>query len=297
MNKGILYAIGAYALWGILPLYWKAIHNVPAGQILSQRVVWSLVFLAILISLRKEWSLFRSSIKGRRVILVSAIAACLLGVNWLTYIWGVNAGFIVETSLGYFINPLVSVLLGVIFLGEKLRPLQWLPVGLAAVGVIYLTVSYGSLPWIALILAGTFGLYGLVKKTARLGSLMGLTLETAVLFVPCLVFLLLAEAQGSGAFGHQGLRTDLLLILTGVVTAAPLLLFGSAVRLIPLTMIGILQYLAPTIQLMIGVFIYDEPFTLERLIGFAIIWLALIIFTTENLITWRRAQSARTATL
>lgn len=291
MNKGILYAIGAYALWGFLPLYWKAIHDVPAGQILSHRVVWSLIFLCVLISLKKEWQLFRHSIRSRRVIIISGIAAVLLSINWLTYIWGVNAGFIIETSLGYFINPLVSMLLGVIFLREKLRPIQWLPVGLATFGVIYLTISYGSLPWIALVLGLTFGLYGLVKKTARLGSLFGLTLETALLVLPCLGYLILTHSQGSGAFGSQGIQTNLLLILTGVVTAVPLLLFGSAARLIPLTMIGILQYMAPTIQFLIGVVIYNEPFTVQRLIGFSIIWLALIIFTAENLIVWRKSSA------
>jgi chloramphenicol-sensitive protein RarD len=203
-------------------------------------------------------------------------------VNWLVYVWGVNAGFIVETSLGYFINPLISVLLGVLFLRERLRITQWIPVGLAAVGVIYLTVTYGRLPWIALSLAFSFGIYGLVKKLAPLGSLYGLTLETALVFPISLIYLGFVETTGAGAFLHQGLLTDILLIGTGVVTSIPLLMFASAARQIPLTMIGILQYIAPTLQFLIGVYLYHEPFDQSRLVGFSLVWLALIIFWAEN---------------
>ena len=292
MNKGTLYATGAYLLWGVLPIYWKTIHSVPAPQILANRIVWSFLFLAGIITLRKEWPILKQVTANRRTLVIYFVASCLLSVNWLTYIWGVNAGFIVETSLGYFINPLVSVLLGMIFLRERLRPLQWAPVIIATLGVIYLTVSYGTLPWIALVLAFTFGVYGLAKKTAPLGSLHGLTLETSFLAPLSLIFLLVMEGQGTGALGHSGLLGNALLVLTGVVTAFPLLLFGSAARQIPLTTIGILQYIAPTCQFLIGVLMYHEAFTHDRLIGFGMIWVALAIFWLEGYMAYRKQLSA-----
>jgi chloramphenicol-sensitive protein RarD len=289
MNKGILYAVGAYLLWGLLPIYWKALQTVPAAQILSHRFVWSFVFLLCLILIRREWREFKHTFSSHKTVLIYALAACLLGVNWLTYIWGVNAGFVVETSLGYFINPLVSVLLGVFFLKEKLRPFQWIPVILAGLGVFYLTISYGAVPWIALVLASSFGTYGLLKKTAPLGSLHGLGLETTILLIPTTLFLLRAEIQGIGVFGHLNGVTTVLLALTGIVTAFPLLLFASAARKINLSTLGILQYIAPTCQFLLGILVYDEPFTFARLIGFGIIWSALIIFTFEGVAVRRRA--------
>jgi chloramphenicol-sensitive protein RarD len=210
-----------------------------------------------------------------------------LSINWLVYVWGVNSGFIVETSLGYFINPLISVLLGVLFLHERLRTMQWVPVGLATAGVLYLTFTYGRLPWIALSLALSFGIYGLVKKIAPLGSLYGLTLETALVFPIALLYLALVQFQGTGAFLHQGPPTDLLLIGTGAVTSIPLLMFASAARQIPLTMVGVLQYIAPTLQFLIGVFLYHEPFDHTRLIGFSLVWVALISFWVENYLASR----------
>jgi len=290
MNKGILQATGAYFLWGLLPIYWKAIQAVPAPQILSHRIVWSFFFLLGVILVLKDWAHFKSSIASRKTVLIYTLAACLLALNWLTYIWGVNAGFIVETSLGYFINPLVSVILGVVFLHEKLRPTQWLPVGLAALGVLYLTFSYGALPWIALVLAFSFGLYGLVKKTAPLGALHGLTLETGILFLPAGIFLIYAAQSGSGAFGHLGPVPDLLLVFTGIVTALPLLMFSSAARKINLSTLGVLQYIAPTCQFLIGVILYHEPFTLIRLVGFGIIWFALVVYWLEGML-FRRTMS------
>lgn len=277
-NKGIWLGICAYAVWGVLPIFWKAIQEVPAGQIVAHRLAWSLVFLAVVLTFRSGWSGVTSALNRRNLIIYSA-AAVLLTVNWLIYIWGVNAGFIVETSLGYFINPLVSVLFGVAFLGERLSPAKWIPVGLAGIGVIYLTISYGSLPWISLALAFSFGLYGLFKKLSPLGSLNGLALETGVLFVPAVLYLVFLETQGTGAFGHVPLWQNALLVLSGVLTAVPLLLFAGAARSIPLSTLGLLQYIAPTLQFILGVFVYDEPFTLERLVGFAIIWLALLIFS------------------
>jgi chloramphenicol-sensitive protein RarD len=224
-----------------------------------------------------------------RIIILYLAAGILLSINWLTYVWGVNAGFVIETSLGYFINPLVSVFLGVVILREKLRPMQWLPVGLAAIGVIYLTIQHGSLPWIALVLAFSFGTYGLLKKIGPLKSLPGLTIETAGVFIPALVFLIFSEFQQTGAFGHINTFTSFLLILSGLVTAIPLILFAIGAPIVPLSTIGILQYIAPTLQFLIGMFIYHEPFSYQQLIGFAIIWLALIIFSIEGLNARRQA--------
>jgi chloramphenicol-sensitive protein RarD len=291
MNRGVLAGIAAYLLWGFLPIYLKALQIVPSLQIMLHRLVWSFLFVMLLIFLRKSWPQFRSSISSRRVLLTYSLTAALLAANWFIYIYGVNSGQVIETSLGYFINPLLNVALGVIILRERLRPMQWFPVGLAALGVLYLTLQYGSLPWIALALAFSFGLYGLIKKVAPLGSLHGLSLETGILFIPATIYLLFLENQGAGAFGHESLTITLLLVFVGVVTALPLLLFGFAARTIPLSLLGILQYIAPVFQFFLGIYLYQEPFTTTRLVGFAFIWLALLIFTLEGVYT-RRKQIA-----
>jgi chloramphenicol-sensitive protein RarD len=292
MNKGVLAGIGAYLIWGFFPIYLKTLQVVSPLQIMLHRLVWSFLFVMLLILVRKEWQQFRSSIFSRRVLLTYSLTAVLLAANWLIYIYGVNSGQVIETSLGYFINPLLNVALGVVILRERLRPMQWLPVGLAAIGVLYLTVQYGSLPWIALALAFSFGLYGLIKKVAPLGSLHGQSLETGILFVPAVIYLFFAQSQGFGAFGHQGLSVTLLLAFAGIVTALPLLLFGSAARTIPLSLLGILQYIAPTIQFLLGVYLYQEPFTTTLLIGFAFIWIALLIFTLEGVYARRKQVAA-----
>jgi chloramphenicol-sensitive protein RarD len=288
MNIGIILAIGAYSIWGFLPIYLKIIQDVPALQILIHRSIWSFIFLIFLISIRKDWSNFLSAIRDRKTILFGTIAGILLATNWLIFIWAVNAGYIVESSLGYFINPLVSVLLGVIFLRERLRSVQWLAVGIAALGVLYLTISYGNLPWIALALASSFGLYGLSKKTSSLDSIKGLTLETGVLFIPALFYLFILDFQGVSVFGHSSILVNILFITLGLVTALPLLLFGAAAQRINLSTLGLTQYIAPTCQFLIGVLIYHEPFSQDRLIGFAMIWLALIVFTSEGIAYRRR---------
>jgi chloramphenicol-sensitive protein RarD len=294
-NKGILYALGAYSIWGILPVYWKALESVAPLQILGHRVVWSFALLTILILGRREaMSLFKV-LSSRRIMLFGALAAGLLGVNWLVYIWAVNSGHIIESSLGYFINPLVSVLLGVLFFKERLRPLQWTAVGLAACGVIYLTIRSGTLPWISLALALTFGFYGLLKKSSSLEALPGLSLEMAILFLPALAYLLLAQSQGSGAFGHAGVETNVLLAFTGVITALPILMFGMAARSIPLTLVGLLQYIAPTCQFLLGVLAYGEPFSHDRLIGFSVIWLALLLYWLEGWLRRGKAAASRSA--
>ena len=288
MKKGILYALGAYITWGLFPFYWKILAGVSALQLLGHRILWSFITLIVLLLISRQWKTIRNAL-NRRILVIYSVAAVLIAINWLTYVWAVGQGFIIETSLGYFINPLLSVLLGVIFLRERLRPLQWLPIGLAAVGVLYLTFAYGSLPWVALTLAVSFGFYGLVKKNAPLDALPGLTMETGLLFLPALGFLLYSEFNGTGAFLHTTPLLNLMLLGAGLVTMVPLLMFASAAKRIPLTMIGVLQYVNPTIQFLLGTLVYKEPFDHHRLIGFGIVWLALILFVLEGFL--RRPKS------
>ncbi len=290
MNRGILSGLGAYLIWGFIPVYFKLLQAVPAVEIMFHRVIWSLILLMVLITLRQQWTPLRQALRQPRLLGIYSLSALLLAANWWIYIYGVNAGQVVETSLGYFINPLLSVALGVIFLGERPRPLQWLPVGLATLGVLYLTLQYGRLPWIALSLAFSFGFYGLIKKVAPLGSLNGLTLETLLLSLPALGYLLALEFSGQGVFLHTTWENNLLLVLVGIVTAVPLLLYGVAARSIPLWMLGLLQYLAPTCQFLVGVLLYKEPFSPAQMVGFGIIWVALLIFSGESLMNWKRAQ-------
>ncbi len=293
-NKGVWFAVVCYSIWGFFPIYWKMLESAPPVQIVAHRLAWSLIFLVIAVTVRKQWPGFRSAF-NRRTLLIYLAAGVLLTINWLVYIYGVNAGFVVETSLGYFINPLVSVLFGVIFFGEKLPISKWIPIGIAAAGVGYLTISYGALPWISLALALSFGLYGLVKKLSPLGALHGLTLETAMMFLPAVAYLVFVQVQGTGVFGHAAPLVNVLIVLCGVVTAIPLLLCSSAARSIPLSMIGILQYISPTLQFILGVFVYHEPFTHDRLIGFCIIWLALLLFSLGGIYQRRRELSTEAA--
>ena len=281
MNTGILAAIGAYVSWGLLPIYWKLLAHVPTPQLLCHRVVWSFAVLGVFLTLKQRLGALGRSLTPS-VWRIYILASLLIGVNWFVYVWSVNACYIVETSLGYFINPLLSVLLGVVFLRERLRPLQWAPLLLATAGVVYLTLSYGRPPWIALCLAVTFSLYGLVKKKAPLGAFEGLTLETGLLLPPALIWLGLNQARGTGVFLHAGSSTDLLLLGAGVVTTAPLVMFAAAAHRIPLSMIGILQYIAPTIQFLLGVFLYREPFSRTQLIGFGAVWAAVGLFWLER---------------
>ena len=282
-RKGILYAIGAYLMWGLFPLYWKQLETIPALQLIGHRIVWSFILLMLVILVTRQWRAFRSVALEAKILRIYLFAGILISVNWFTYVWAVTHGFVVETSLGYYINPLFSVLLGVTIFREHLRPIQWLPIGLATLGVLYLTFSYGALPWIALTLAFTFGLYGMVKKAAPLGSLYGLTLETGLLFVPAIAFLLLSELEGQGAFLHSGPPADWMMAGAGLITIVPLLLFASAAPRVPLITIGVLQYINPTMQLLLGVLVYKEPFTHDRLIGFGLVWAGLILFWAEGL--------------
>lgn len=282
-NKGILYAVGAYLMWGLFPLYWKQLESISALQLIGHRIGWSFILLILFVLLTRQWKSFGSVAFNAKTIRIYLIAAVLISINWFTYVWAVNHNFVVESSLGYYINPLFSVLLGVIFFHERLRLVQWIPIALAAIGVIYLTVTYGSLPWIALTLAFSFGLYGMVKKTAPLNSLYGLTLETGLLFIPALVFLIFSETTGQGAFLHSGPLEDWMMVGAGLVTTVPLLLFSSAAPRVPLTTIGILQYITPTMQFLLGVLVYKEAFTHDRFIGFGIVWAGLILFWAEGL--------------
>lgn len=291
-DRGILHAFGAYFIWGLVPIYWKLLKHVPATQLIGHRIVWSFVLLALILLLGRKWTELRASISDRKVILIYSIAAILCGLNWFIYVWAVTAGYIVEASLGYFINPLLSVLLGVIFLRERLRPFQWVSIGLAAAGVAYLTIVYGRLPHIALGLALTFGFYGLVKKMAPLNSLSGLTLETGILFVPGLVFLAYMNWIGQGAFLHTGPISDLLMVGAGFITTIPLLFFASAAQRIPLTTIGVMHYITPTLQFLLGVLVYGEVFNATQALGFGVVWAGLIVFCAEGFLSRFNVRAA-----
>ena len=285
-SRGIAYALGAYVLWGLSPLYWKFLTALPPDQIIAHRIWWSWVLLAVWSAWagRRWWARMREP----RIRLTYGAAALLLAANWLTYIWAVQNDHLVEASLGYFINPLISVLLGLAFLRERLRTGQWLAVGLAAAGVTYLTWNYGRMPWVAFILAGSFGLYGLLTKIAPLPALEALTLETGLLAAPALAYMVWREAQGQGVLVH-GFAPGLwgLVLATGPVTATPLALFGLAARRVPLALVGLLQYLAPTLQFLLGVLLYREPFTSTDARGYVAVWLALLILWVEG---WRHTR-------
>ncbi len=292
VRKGIWFAFTAYVIWGLYPIYWKWLHQVPATQLLGHRIVWSFAWLMVAVRFTRQWQTLRSAVSRPRVLLIYTVAAILIGVNWLTYLFAVNAGFVVEASLGYFINPLLSVLLGVVVLREHLRPFQWATIGLAAIGVVYVSLAYGSVPWIAVTLAFSFGLYGLVKKTAPLGSLNGMALETGLMFLPAVSYLLFTEATHQGAFLHTDVTTAALLIGGGLITIIPLLLFGSAVQRIPLALVGVLQYINPTLQFLLGTLVYHEPFSMAQFVGFTIVWVALILYGVEGLVALRGRQAA-----
>lgn len=278
----------AYAMWGLFPLYWPLLEPAGAVEILAHRICWSLVtMVALTLAVRRRAQL-AALLRDRRSVLLLTLAAVVITFNWGGFIYGVNAGRVVEVSLGYFINPLVTVLLGVVVLGERLRRLQWAAMGIALVAVLVLTVDYGHPPWVALLLAGSFATYGLLKKKADVGAVESLTFETAVLFPVALGFLLWLGASGRGSFGAEGWTHALLLAGTGLITAVPLICFGAAAIRISLTTIGLLQYLAPTIQFVLGVTLFGEPMSPVKWVGFVLVWIALAIFTTEALRHRRR---------
>lgn len=293
MKKGHWYGLGAYGLWGLLPFYWKWLHQMPALQLIGHRIVWSFLTLCILITWYRQWSVITSAVKRPRVLGLYLLASLFMSVNWLTFVWAVNAGYIVETSLGYFINPLISILMGVLFLKERFRPWQWVSVGLATLGIVYLTLAHGSLPWIALTLAFSWASYGLIKKMTPLESLEGLTLETAILFLPALLFLVLVEHGGQGPFLQGEMGFDFMLALSGPITTLPLWMFATAVRQTPLSIMGLLQYSSPTLHFLIGTLIYHEPFTKPQVIGFGLVWTALLLLGLEGYLVRRRLGRAK----
>ncbi|MGX6569703.1 EamA family transporter RarD [Cupriavidus necator] len=292
MQLGILYALLAYIIWGLLPLYIKSLPGIAPLEILLHRMVWSLVFLGLILTWRHQWAWLGRVLRDRRLLLSFGASAALLCANWFLYIWAVSANRVVDASLGYFINPLFSVLLGVVFLHERLRLVQWLSIAVAAAGVAWLTVAAGQLPWIALGLAASFGGYGLLRKTGALGALEGLSLETLLLFPLAAAALAWLFATGQDSFTHAAPGTQWLLLLAGPVTAVPLLFFAAGARRIPLSLLGLLQYTGPTLQLLLGVWLWNEPFPAQKQVGYALIWLSLALYAAEGLWMNTRQKSA-----
>jgi len=291
-RRGVLYGVACYLLWGLFPLYWPLLEPAGAIEILAHRIVWSLLVVATVLAVTRSWGWIRPLLADRATLARMALAAVLIAVNWATYIWGVNNEHVVETSLGYFINPVVTVMIGVLVLHERLRPVQWAAIGLGTLAVVVLAVDYGRPPWIALTLAFSFGTYGLLKKQvgATVGAVQSLTVETAVLFVPALTYLVLLDARGDAQLGHSGLGHGLLLASAGIATAVPLLFFASAARRIPLSTLGLLQYIAPVLQFLTGVLLYDEPMPASRWVGFVLVWAALAVLTFDGLRQGRRTR-------
>ncbi len=288
---GFLCALTAYLIWGLSPIYFKALGHVPPFEILMHRVIWSLVFLAPLLLIFKKWNAFISALKNIRILFILLLSTSLVACNWFLFIWAINNNHILQTSLGYYINPLFSVILGMIFLKERLRRLQIAAAIIALSGVLYLTVVHGQFPWVALTLAVTFGFYGLIKKTAPVDALTGLTIETLLLSGPALVYLFYIDANGVGTFLHSNFRTDLLLIGTTLVTAPPLLFFTMGARRLTLITIGFMQYIAPSSTFLLAVFIYNEPFKEAQAFTFGMIWIALAIFSIDAVLYYKRRIS------
>ena len=285
-RKGLLAAALAFVIWGLFPLYWHLLKAVPSDQIIAHRIVWSAVLLCVLLCARQGLQWLRTILASPRTFWLLGAASLLIGANWSLYIWAVNAGHVVETSLGYFINPLLSVLLGVLVLGERLRRPQWLAVGIAALGVIWLTWQTGRAPWIAIGLSATFGVYGLLRKLVKVEPVAGIGLESLFLLLPALGWLLWVEGGHGGAFfsGSWGPGVMSLLVLAGAVSAVPLIAFTYGVQRVPLSTVGLLQYIGPTLQFLTGILFFREPFGPDRLVGFACIWAALLIFAADG---WR----------
>jgi chloramphenicol-sensitive protein RarD len=290
MNPGILYAAVAFFCWGLFPLYFHALNNVPALEMLAHRMLWSLLFLVIVLAVRRQWKWLPAVLRQPRVLACFVASSVLLTANWFVYIWSVNNGHVIDASLGYFINPLVNVLLGVLVLRERLRRGQWLAIALAACGVAWLTWQAGQLPWIALVLGCTFGGYGLLRKTAALAALEGLSLETMILFPAALAYVAWLSWHGQNTFANSDAgATRSLLAAAGPITAIPLLLFAAGARKIPMAVLGLLQYLSPSMQALLGVWFFHEAFPLPRLIGFIVIWSGLALYVAEGLWRLRRA--------
>ncbi|MBW1837346.1 MAG: EamA family transporter RarD [Deltaproteobacteria bacterium] len=289
---GVTYASAAFLIWGLGPIYWKVLNTIPAFETIMHRVIWSFLFLLIILVCQRQWNEFIAAIKNRRTFMILFPTAILIGLNWFIYIWAVNNEHILQASLGYFINPLINVLLGIIFLRERLRLLQTVSLVIAGTGVLFLTFHYGEFPWIALSLAFAFGFYGLIRKVAPISSLVGLSVEMLLLSVPALVYILFLFSKGTGAFFHMGIKIDLFLIGTAFLTAFPLLLFTLGARRLKLSTLGFLQYIAPSCMFLIGVFLYNEPLSRAQILTFVMIWTALCIFSTDSAMHYRTAQNS-----
>lgn len=288
MSSGILLGLAAYLIWGLSPIYWKWLDGVASGDVVIHRILATAVVLALAHTVLRSWRRLRDEARVPRIRRNALLAGSMLAANWLVFVWAVSNDQVVETSLGYFINPLLSVVLGVVVLGEHMRRVQWAAVALAALGVAVLTVDLGTLPWVSLALAGTFGVYGLVRKTSAVGSLDGLSLEMAAMAPFALVALGVRGATGDGVVGLSDPGLDLLLLGTGVITAAPLLLFASAARTTALSTLGLMQYTAPTIQFLLGVLVYGEDWSGGQAAGFVLIWVALAVFAADGFSHARR---------
>ena len=280
VNKGLLFGVSAYIIWGLLPLYWKLVEEAGAYEILAHRGIWSLLICVSLLALRKQLKSAYEMVRSSRTFSLLFLASGLLTINWGVYIWSVTVNRVVEAALGYYITPLINVTFGVLLLREKLRPAQWIAVALAAAGVVILTLGYGSLPWIALVLAISWGSYSLIKKSLNLGALETLSLETLFAFLPNLVFLLIIQGNGSAEFGSTW-TISILLFGAGAATVIPLLLFNGSTTRLPLSTVGLLQYITPTIMFFIGIFINDEDISTTKVLGFAFIWLALAVLSRD----------------
>ncbi|WP_437727116.1 EamA family transporter RarD [Sorangium sp. So ce861] len=292
---GVVYGVAAYSAWGIVPVFWKQLRHVGAVEILAHRTVWSLLAFAALTLATGQLRALGAALRDRRVVKAMAATGALVSANWVLFIYAVSVGRVLDASLGYFINPLLSVLLGMVFLRERLRPAQWIALGLAAAGVVHLAVRAGAVPWIALALAGTFGVYGLLRKVAAVNSLPGSTLETLFIAPLGAAYLATLHAQDAGAMGSVDLRTDLLLAATGIITALPLVWFTNAARRLSLTTLGFLQYLAPSGQFLLAVLVYGEPFTATQAVSFACIWAGLAVFSADAALRARASTVARTS--
>lgn len=282
VNKGVLYAACSYLAWGLFPIYWKALTEISPINLLAQRVLWSLGVALLITTFLKRWHIVGPALRNPKTLGLFVASGFLLGINWLVYIWTVQAGLVMESSLGYFINPLINVLLGVIFLHERLRMSQLVAIGTAAVAVLYLTFNYGSFPWAALTLAFSFGAYALLRKVASLDSADGLTVETMMMAVPAFLFVLYLMSTNQPVVTSSSPVTWLLLACSGLITTLPLLLFAAGARQVTMVTLGLLQYISPTMQFILGAFVYHEELTRERLIGFILIWIALIIYSGES---------------
>jgi chloramphenicol-sensitive protein RarD len=283
MNRGYLAAFAAYFFWGLSPLYWKVVASVPAIEIVSLRIIWAIPFLMLLLFIRKDFSVLKTFWRAPWKYKAYLLTPFLLATNWLVWIWSVNNGYVVDASLGYFINPLINVVMGVLLLHEHLRRVQWISLLLALIGVLYLTLNYGQFPWIALTLACTFALYGFIRKTAALGAVNGLTVEISVLLIPSILLLLYLNNIEILTLPSQSPEMHMWLSLAGAVTVFPLSIFAYGARKIPYSTLGFIQYIAPTLQFLLGVYLFREEFSVDKMIGFSFIWLALILYSFENL--------------